>query len=313
MLFRSFALSLPFCSISLPFFLSSLIDIRMQKQIPPELLSIIFHSLRVSADYTSLQACTQANSLFRAIAERHLYHNLALTDRDAKTPNPLYITQRSLFMGFNPSEVLSLLSKRPQVAGYVRSLVIMMEYPSSLSLAWNPSKRDLWVKATVQVFHLLTKLDHVVLKPTSRGDGRMLWQDLGQDLQHALVGVLTRPSLRALELTSVDKFPFETLCTATALERLTLNRCLGSAAGQDLVAHSNPPSTRPQLTSLSLKYDRISEITSWLNSSIGLDISSLVELRATLQGASDYMHLSYILSNCSETMKMLELNPGHDG
>ncbi|PPQ72235.1 hypothetical protein CVT26_006995 [Gymnopilus dilepis] len=285
----------------------------MPEQLPPELFDDIFFYLRASEDFASLYAFTEINDFFHTLAEPHLYYHFTLSDHDLYDDSTVIVTQNSIFAGHSPLQVLNLLTDKPHIVtrGYVRSLKLLIEAETNYGGIMDTERRRRWSDDIARLIAPLTSLECVTM--SQQGMGMLLWRQFSRDLQVAFGNMLNLPSLWEVEICYLG-LPLEVLCRSAMLKRLRLsgsNVSFGTH-GQG-VSPRTPENQRASLSALNFRHTNYPSIVSWLESGIGPDISRLQYLKATLEVASDYQHVSYMLSLCSSSLIHLALDPGNTG
>ncbi|PPQ96105.1 hypothetical protein CVT26_004739 [Gymnopilus dilepis] len=309
-------------------------------ELPPEILDHVFIILRLSSDLPSLRACIKVSSLFRSLAERHLYYHLTLSNLPNRSRSNT--SANSSTTEFNPKEVLDLLTNHPHIAAYVRSLQIRLAVPwrDVGVLSWI-FLRDSAVKSASQkstealedicnTLLLLTHLERIVL----HGDGARVeavrWRQLSIEFRREFVDVLALngENLKSVDVSSIEGFPLEVLSNVGGLERVRLEGCFshrdGTFGGQQL--HS-PNSHLENLQYLTLQdgTTSFSNFLAWLTSSTSTStgvpslspsshprpiLPRLSHFSTTLYTIEHYTHLSTILSTCKGSLEVLVLDPG---
>ena len=158
---------------------------------PPEILDHIFSFLQ--GDHATLKSCAQVNSVFSNLVEPHLHAQLTFDFAS---------TNRHIF------KFSDLLSDRPQIANYVRSLTIKV-----VDKRYSPhqSVSDIWRK--------LLRLEVITLTFRTRGT----WLGEPRYFRKAFTDCIGLPSLCELTLRGIKEFPLSILGGNKSIRRLVLH------------------------------------------------------------------------------------------
>ena len=273
----------------------------MQPQLPPDILDYIFLLLRLSSDFTTLDACSHVSELFSLLTERHIYHHLTVTNTtDCKL-------LQSPYAGVDPWDVAETLSNNAHIRGYVQSLKILIPGDPIRHLS-NFNPKPLGTYGVTKLLPLLNNVKTVVL--CHSGYGRIDWRRLDSNFGAAFIWMVTRAPVRELIIRNIEEFPLQYLDGAVSLKKLELTGlfCFGELG-------PTAPHSRVFLQSLTIDPSGTSmeNIIVWLNSLAGPDPSGLTHLKATISDEEHYKLLPYILCLCSSTLEILEIDAGRAG
>ncbi|KAF8962965.1 hypothetical protein BDZ97DRAFT_1822349 [Flammula alnicola] len=269
--------------------------------LPVEILDHIFTFMR--NDLPSLRACANVNQMFHDIVDKHFYHQVTLHNIQASDGQ------------ISPPQLSKLLVDSPHIAKYVRSLEIIIASPGILKWFMTRSLND---EEIAPILPLLAHLERISV--TGRRSGRIAWEKLHPTFQSSLIRSLCSRSVEQIVVNGVDNFPLSSLNHSTALKRLSLvgNFDLKLDFGIDVANLGLLPEnlfTRPRLEGLAIRHcsPSLPDILEWLQQIHGSpDISGLVVLDIAAQRSVDLDHFTSLLKLCSSTLRILELDPGHE-
>ncbi|KAL1744304.1 hypothetical protein HDZ31DRAFT_39010 [Schizophyllum fasciatum] len=197
--------------------------------LPPELWEIIFDFL--TEDVYTLLACCLIHPVLVPVCQRRLFATISLPGS-----------------GLRIERFCALLKGSPHLGEYVRSLTL--QAPTRQSRA-----------AAVYILRNGTP------RLTKLGLRGFDWPSCPESLQHALLDVIGRPTLNALGLMFVDRFPAGVLC-GTAIRDLVLDASDTAPMDDGSEAGRGVPLALESLQMLSLGWspDATAHVDRWLQS-----------------------------------------------
>ena len=241
--------------------------------LPTEILDLILSFLQ--EDNAALRACSRSHPILSQLAERYAYAHI--------TVNEEATIESGIQAGFKLTVVLS---RRPHVANYVRSLEIKITSSWCLSFSIFPS------------LPFLTKIT------LSSRDGFSQWWSLPESFRKEVIGALHLPSIKGISIMWITGFPLSVLNGCNKVKHLTLEGC--TLDGVDRIAPDDV--NRPLLESLSIKAcdkESLDRLINWA------PLSSLRALEfSNLWNSGDYAKVPKLLSNASTFLTSLYLNFG---
>jgi len=255
--------------------------------LPVEVIDHIFSFLQ--SDPASLRACSKAHPSLSQLAEPHLYSYILLKAGGDSSDQ-----------GFWPSNLAKLLSKRPHIARYIRSLEIQV--------FTNPDFDGvvrLHLKEISNILPMLLALRQIALDHSSTLLS-FQWETQPESFRLAFLACLRLPSMQDVSLTFVAQFPFTSLLNdeCKLLRELTLQSCTWRTSHTNVVTDgsSHPPRRLP-FESLCFgdhdgEADR--EFIDWA-------ATCLLQLRSLKFYSDEYDSLPKLLASCSTTLVNLSL------
>ncbi len=241
--------------------------------LPPEVLDNVFSFL--CFDTTALRSCTIAFPEFARVIERHLYFHITVYNI---IPEAIYAEP-----GYDPPQLLELLSDNPRVANYARSLKIEMIADSA--------SRELYPEAQIStILPQLHSLENITLST------RRYHHCLHEKFRDAFLQCLRSSSTRdvTIRIAPHKTFPLSAFDRSKALKRLTVN----GSFEPDLTAHS----PFPVLESLVIEdHDSLLGVAVWEKA------RNLRSLKVGVGTHESFKYVKRILDGCKDSLNDLDL------
>src|SRR6266545_8240703 len=171
--------------------------------LPAEILDHIFSFLK--SDPAALRACSESHPSLSRLAEPHLYFHVLLKTSDSSSDRP--------------SNLAQLLSRRPHIAHYIRSLEIQVIAHVSHHIWRN-------LEEISNILPMLLTLRQIAVNHSS-APLFFQWEAQPKSFCLAFWTCLRLPSMRDVSLTGIRQFPFISLLNNECkfLRGLTLQGC----------------------------------------------------------------------------------------
>ena len=240
-------------------------------------------------DRASLRACSQSHPTVSQLAERYLFAHITV-DNDG-TFHSDDDGNHHFQVG---NKVTVLLSKRPRIANYVRSLEIRVSYNS------RPAKVTLSedLLAILSSFPLLTTIT------LSAHPGVIAWGSLPENFCMTFIECLRLFSINSVSIIRLPGFPLSALNDCKGVTEFTVELW---ASGVDLIADD---ANWPLLEFLSIKQfggESLAKLITWAPT------RKLRRLELSrLHNVLGYAKVPELLANCSDSLSTLHLDLGSE-
>ena len=247
--------------------------------LPDDVLDHIFSFLQ--SDFRALKACSQSHPSFIPLVKRHLYANIALYDHDfVAISGPEHVVRTT--------EFIDLLSDKPHIANYIRSLDVNVASGLTGPLLEN----------VIYILQICSLLNRVTFRYTGAYFA-LEWVSLPENFRLAFLNCLHLPSMKAVSIIDVSGFPLTTLNSSGSVTSLTLFRC---PPGPDFVPETP---CYPILEHLAIQHcarETMQKVIAWV------EPKNLRSLEIMLPESHDAEQLSRFFSSCSSTLTNLNLD-----
>ena len=244
--------------------------------LPTDVLDLILSFLQ--EDHTTLKACLESHPILSQIAERYSYAHLTV-DENATIQSEIQVQV--------DGKLTDVLSRRPRIAKYVRSLEIRIGSDSF--------SQEL---PTILSSDLLPCLTTIALS-SKCGIG---WQSLPESFRTAFIASFDLPSIRSISIVWISSFPLSALNGCNKVKDLTLNGWSWDGV------NNTPDDVNLQLESLSIKTcgrKSLERLITWSPTRHlrALELSGLI--------SSGYAKIPDLLSKCSNSLTSLKIYLGY--
>jgi len=268
------------CHLCINFAPSHLINLKLeQMSLPPDVLDLILSFLQ--GDHAALRVCSRCHPMLSRLAERYSYAHITV-DESATIKSEIQVDVK----------LTAVLSRRPRIANYVRTLEIRIASDSPLFFS----------QAFLTIFPWLPCLTKITLSSDSEHES-IRWRSLPESLRTALVGSFHLPSIKGISIRWIAGFPLSELNSCNTVEDLTLEGW--SFNGVNMTPDDV---NRPLLESLSIRRccgEILHRIITWAPTRHlrALELSRLWNPR-------DYAMVPKFLSNSSNSLTSLNVDLG---
>lgn len=253
--------------------------------LPTDILDRILSFLQ--DDRTALRACSQSHPTVSQLAERYLYAHITVDNDGA------FHSDNTHHFGVG-NKVTVLLSKRPHIANYVRSLEIRVSYKST------PAK----VTLSEDLFAVLSSFPLLTTITLSAHPDVVKWRLLPEDFRKAFIGCLRLFSINSVSIIRVPGFPLSVLNDCNGITDFTVESWRN---GVDLIAED---ANLPLLGFLSIKHcggESLAKLITWA------PIRNLRTLELSrLHNVLGYTKVPELLAKCSDSLSTLDLDLGSE-
>ena len=241
--------------------------------LPSDILDLILSFLQ--EDRPALRICSQSHRILSQLAERYLYAHITL-DRSGKI-----VSDDETLVG---SKLTIILSKKPRIANYVRSLEINMTY-------FKPTPWD--VKALLTILSSLTRITLSACRYM-----RLDWKKFPKSFRMGFLDSLRLSTIKAVFIIWIFGFPLSALNGANTVKDLTVEGWPFDTAPGD--------ANWPLLESFSIKHcgvEFLELITAPTRNLRALEMSRL-------RDATDYANVLMLLPTSSDCLTSLNIDFG---
>ena len=166
--------------------------------LPTDLLDLILSFLQ--EDHAALRVCAESHPILSQLAERYSYAHVTVDE------NTIIMSEIQVGARFTV-----VLSTRPHIANYVRSLEV------SISSPWRIS----FPQALPTVLSSLPCLTKIRLT----SNGSIGWWSLPETFRTTLIGAFHLPSMKGISIMHMHSFPLSALNGCNGVKDLTLGGC----------------------------------------------------------------------------------------
>ena len=252
-----------------------------QMSLPDDVLDYIFSFLQ--SDFRALKACAQSHPKIIPLVERHLYANIELV-QVANTVT----TETSGHDVRTVDSFVGLLSDKPHIANYVRSL--------DIAVALDVTK---WLENLASILRMCSLLNKITFRSSTQPTGELLeWVSLPENFRQAFLDCLHLPSMQAVSITLVSGFPMSALNHSKSVKSLTL---CGWTPGPDFIVETPRYPLLEDLAIQDCSREAVGQIITWVQPR---NLRSLEVLLAS----HDTEQLSRFFPSCSNTLTNLILD-----
>ena len=247
-----------------------------------DILDYIFGFLK--SDSKSLIACSKAHPVFSPIVERHLYYNVIIpTSPDFEVE----VTDHGYCL--EPSDLIQLLSKTPQIANHVRILQIAF-------CEYDPNPETPSFEQIALILPIFPALECIML--TTDHNIYLSWQDsLPQSLKTAVEDCLRLPTLQEVHIGDLQ-FPLSLLNNHANINYFSLS--------DSLQLPDFPDDTYLTLKSLAVEDMDHPNYCTFFSTWAKRRITKLQSLKCDYDHSNEQMILEF-LEICSGTLNDLDL------
>ena len=259
--------------------------------LPAEIISRIFSFLQ--SEPAAITACLESHPLLLEIALPYAYSNIFLKTGDSSV------------VGYKPADLTRILSKRPHIAHYIRSLDIIVGGKLDAEIQRHRLEEISTILPNLSALKKIT-LDHALCPSFG-------WEGLPESFRLAFLDCLRMQSMRDLCIDSVLHFPY----TSAQCKSITVRGCFRvypstSTNNLDLDLEDGPSTNQDFIPFESLCLQDCTD--TFLQGFVPWFVARRSQLRSLefegFCGDDGHYCLPMLLSNSSNTLTSLDLHLG---